>query len=454
MIVDSHAHLFLPNFNGDLDAILQRAKEAGVEYILVPATDIATSAEAIQLAEKHKNIYAAVGVHPHDTKGWEDEWIDKIEELTQNPKVVAIGEIGLDYYYDFSPRETQIKAFKAQLDLAVKLKLPVIIHNREASSDVMEIIRSYKGSGLRAQFHCFAGTKGDAKELIQMGHFVSFAGNLTFKKSDTLREIAASIQIDNMLLETDSPFLTPEPFRGKRNEPAYIVHTAKKLAEIQNLSFDDITRTTTYSAYKLFGIGTKPKLSYTYKIGNSLYVNITNRCNADCVFCDRKGEAMVKGYNLKMSKEEEPPAEVYIKEIGNPKQYKEVVFCGYGEPTIRWDVVKQIAKYVKENGGKTRLNTDGHGNAINKRDITEDFPGLIDEVSISLNSPYPEQYAALMRIDKKFFYEMVDFAKKAKRYSHVVMTIVELNEVDSEKAKKFVKEELGVDFREREYFYN
>ncbi len=454
MIVDSHAHLFLPNFNGDLEAILQRAKEKEIEYILVPATDIATSAEALQLAEKHKNIYAAVGIHPHDSKAWDDEWLEKIEELAAHPKVVAIGEIGLDYYYDFSPRETQIHAFKTQLDLAVKLKLPVVIHNREADDDVMEIIRSYKGTGLRAQFHCFSGTKSNAKELIQLGHYISFAGNLTFKNADNLREIASSIQIDNMLLETDSPFLAPEPFRGKRNEPAYIEYTAKKLAEVQNISFEDVTRTTTYSAYKLFGIGEKPKLSFTYKIGNSLYINVTNRCNADCVFCDRKGEAMVKGYNLKMSKDQEPPAEVYIKEIGNPKKYKEIVFCGYGEPTIRWDVVKQIAKYVKEKGGRTRLNTDGHGNAINKRDITEDFPGLIDEVSISLNSPDPDQYAALMRIDKKFFYEMLDFAKKAKKHAHVVMTIVGLNEVDSEKAKKFVTEELGVDFKEREYFYH
>jgi TatD DNase family protein len=452
MIVDSHAHLFLPNFNGEVEAVINRAKEKGVEYILVPGTDLITSAQAIELAEKYKGLYAAVGVHPHDTKNWEDEWLEELEKLAKHPKVVGIGEIGLDYYYDFSPREIQIDAFRKQLDLAVKLNLPVIIHNREASDDLMDIIREYKESGLRAQFHCFAGTKSDARELIELGHFISFAGNLTFKNADGLREIAASIQIDNMLLETDSPFLTPVPFRGKRNEPANVVLIAEKLAEVQNLTFDDITRTTAYSAYKLFGIGEKPKLSFTYKIGNSLYVNVTNRCNADCVFCDRKGEAMVKGYNLKMSKEQEPPAEVYIKEIGDPKQYKEIVFCGYGEPTIRWDVVKKIAKYVKENGGRTRLNTDGHGNAINKRDITEDFPGLIDEVSISLNSPDPKQYAKLMRIDEKFFYEMLDFTKKAKRYAHVVMTIVGLNEVDSEKAKKFVTEELGVDFREREYF--
>jgi TatD DNase family protein len=153
-----------------------------------------------------------------------------------------------------------------------------------------------------------------------------------------------------------------------------------------------------------------------------------------------------------MSKEEEPPAEKYIEQIGDPTQYDEIVFCGYGEPTIRWDVVKEVAKYVKENGGKTRMNTDGHGNVINKRDITPEMKNLLDTVSISLNSTDPKQYAKLMRVDEKMHAEMLDFAKKAKEYTHVVMSIVGLSSVDTEKAKEFVTKELGVDFREREYF--
>jgi TatD DNase family protein len=194
------------------------------------------------------------------------------------------------------------------------------------------------------------------------------------------------------------------------------------------------------------------KPTYTYQIGESLYINVTNRCNADCVFCDRKGAATIKGYNLKMGKSQEPPAGEYNKEIGDPKRFKEIVFCGYGEPTIRWEVVKQVAKYVKDNGGKTRLNTDGHGNVINKRDITPEMKGLIDSVSISLNSISSEQYAKIMRVDPAMHSEMIDFAKKAKRYTHVIMSIVGIDEVDSEAAKKFVTEEMGVDFREREYF--
>jgi len=158
------------------------------------------------------------------------------------------------------------------------------------------------------------------------------------------------------------------------------------------------------------------------------------------------------GYNLKMSREEEPSASVYIYEIGDPSKYDEIVFCGYGEPTIRWDVVKQVAKYVKENGGKTRMNTDGHGNLINKRDITPEFSGLIDSVSISLNSVDPEQYSKLMRLEKSFHAEMIDFTKRAKNYTNVIMSIVGIKTVDSLKAKEFVTSELGVTFRERGYF--
>ena len=452
MFIDTHAHLFYPNFNGDLDEVIERAKKAGVDYIIVPATDLASSSQAIALAEKYDFIYATVGIHPHDTKEWNDELIPLLEEMATHKKVVAIGEIGLDYYYDFSPRDTQLKAFEAQIQLALKLKLPIIVHNRDSNEDIMAFARKYKESGLKAQYHCFAGSIDDARELIEMHHFISFPGNITFKKADSLRKVLSRVTVENLLLETDSPFMTPVPHRGERNEPAYIKLVAKSIAEVHHLTVEDVARATSYNAFKLFGIGNKPTLSYTYKIGQALYINVTNRCNADCVFCDRKGEAIINGYSLKMTKPEEPDSDVYIKEIGDPKQYNEIVFCGYGEPTIRWDVVKEIAKYVKENGGKTRMNTDGHGNFINKRDITPEMKGLIDTVSISLNSVHPDQYAALMRVDSSLHAEMLDFAKKAKEFTHVVLSIVGLNAVDSEAAKKFVTEEIGVDFREREYF--
>ncbi|MEP0860221.1 MAG: YchF/TatD family DNA exonuclease [Ignavibacterium sp.] len=453
MFVDTHAHLFYENFKDDLDDVIKRAKENGVDYILVPATDIKTAEETLKLCDNYDFIYAAVGIHPHDTKDWDDSLLSKIEQLAKHPKVVAIGEIGLDYYYDFSPKTQQIKAFRSQIELALKLELPVIIHNRDSDEDMMEIISSYCSTGLKAQFHCFNASLSDAIEYMKMNHFISFTGNITFKKSDELRNILKHIDLNHLLLETDSPFMTPVPHRGKRNEPAFVKLVAEKIAEVHNTSLEDIARITSLNAFRMFGIGSKPNVSFTYKLGNSLYINVTNRCNADCVFCRRKEDPYLRGYNLGMTKSEEPGADVYIREIGDPKQYEEIVFCGYGEPTIRWDVVKEIARYVKEHGGKTRLNTNGHGNFINRRDITPEMKGLIDVVSISFNTFNPKQYAEIMRVDALHFYEMLDFAKKSKQFvEKVVMTVVDFDEIEIEKAKKVVEDEIGAEFRVRHYF--
>ena len=453
MFIDTHAHLFDPKYKDDLDEVLKRAADAGVGKIIIPATDISTSEQVIELVEKYDFIYGAVGIHPHETKDWTDSIIDRIEKLAKHEKIVAIGEIGLDYFYDFSQKEKQIEAFKAQLDLSIKINKPVIIHNRDSDADMMEIIRSYGSTDLRAQFHCFNGKMEDAKELVRMNHFLSFTGNITFKKADDLRNILSSISLEHILLETDSPYLTPEPNRGKRNEPAYVKYVAETIAQIHKLNIEDVARVTSYNVFKFFGIGDKPKRSLTYRIGDNLYLNITNRCNAHCAFCDRLGEAEVSGYNLKMSKDEEPGAEVYLDQIGDPTKYKEIIFCGYGEPTIRWEVVKEIAKYVKSAGGNTRLNTNGHGNLINKKDITPELKGLIDKVSISLNSGDPRQYSEMMGLDISYFNEMVDFAKSAKSYTgKVVMSVVSLAEVDIERARKVAEEKIGAEFRVRHFF--
>jgi TatD DNase family protein len=453
MFIDTHAHLFYPNFDGELDAIIYEAKQKSVDFILVPATDLKTAEQVIELTNKYEMVYGAVGIHPHDTKDWDSSLIPKIEKLTKNKKIVAIGEIGLDYYYDFSPKEKQIEAFKAQIELALKLDLPIIIHNRDTDEDMMEIIRSYCGSGLKGQFHCFNGPIQDAMELVGMNFMISFTGNITFKKADGLRNILQHIPPENLLLETDSPFMTPVPHRGKRNEPAYVKLVAEKIAEVHKLRIEDVARITSFNAFRIFGIGSKPETAFTYKLGNSLYINVTNRCNAHCVFCKRKENPVLRGYNLGMERNEEPSADVYIKEIDDPKVFHEIVFCGYGEPTIRWDVVKDVAKYVKTNGGKTRINTNGYGNFINKKDITPEMKGLIDVVSISLNTFDPKQYSELVGLETSYFDEMIDFAKKSKPFvEKVVMSIVSIDEVDIERARKITEEEIGAEFRVREFF--
>ena len=452
MLIDTHAHLFLPNFENDIDEIIKRAHQNGIDYIIIPATDIKTSHQVLELCDKYDFIFGAVGVHPHDTKDWNPSLLTEIKELSRHKKIVAIGEIGLDYYYDFSPKEKQIEAFKSQIDLAVELNLPVIIHNRDSDEDMLKIIKEYCGSGLKAQFHCYSSPLEYAKEYIRMGHFVSFTGNITFKKADELRDTLSKISLEHVMIETDSPFMTPVPHRGKRNEPAYVKLVAEKVAEVHNLSIEDIARFTSYNVFRMFGIGSKPGTSFTYKIRNSLYINVTNRCNADCVFCERKGEAVRSGYNLNMSKEMEPPAEVYVKEIGDPKKYDEIVFCGYGEPTIRWDVVKQVAAYVKGNGGKTRLNTNGHGNYINHRDITPEMKGKIDIASVSLNTSDPEEYARIFRVDKKLFDEAIKFIQNSKKYTDkVIVSVVDYDNVRQDEVKKLTNE-IGVELRVREYY--
>ncbi len=468
MFVDSHAHITSQQFSEDRDETIQRAVDAGVAYIVNPGTDLDDSRRAVELAEKHPNVYACVGFHPHEAKKADDVSLREIEELSNHPKVVAIGEIGLDYHYDFSPRDVQASVFRSQIDIACRRNLPIVIHTRESNEDTIKIVEeaAANASEWRSQlampygrfpapkgvFHCFSGDVALAWKVINMGFYVSMPGVVTFKNAGLAAEVAAAVSAEHFLLETDSPYLAPVPHRGKRNEPSNIPIIAEKIAALQHLSVEDVARATNYNVYKIFNIGEVEAPQITYKLKNSLYINLTIRCNADCVFCDRKGEAVIKGHNLRIEKE--PTVSEVIDQIADPKKYDEIVFCGYGEPTIRLDAIKDIARWVKDHGGKTRINTDGHGNVINKRNIVPELAGLIDSVSISLNSTDSKQYGELMRIDgQKYFSAMIEFAKEAvKALPKVVMTIVDLSEVDKERARRLVEDEIGAIFQTRPYF--
>jgi TatD DNase family protein len=466
MLIDTHAHIYWDSYDSDRDEVLKRALDAGVKYIICPGTDLETSVKAIELAEKYDFVYAGVGFHPHDASKADEKSLEKIEELSYHPKVVAIGEIGLDFHYNFSPKEVQIDVFRKQIKIAKRRNLPVIIHNRESHKEIFEVLESeiddkWTGFGKladgklpppRGVFHTYSGSVRDAWRAINLGFYISISGVVTFKNAGDVVKVVREIQPEHLLVETDSPFLAPQPFRGRRNEPMYVKFVAEKIAQIQGFTLEDIERTTSFNVYRLFRIGEKPEPKIAYKIKNSLYLNLTLRCNADCVFCDRKGEAIVKGYSLKIDRE--PSAEELIKEIGDPSKYDEVVFVGYGEPTIRLDVIKEVARYVKEHGGRTRLDTDGHGNVINKRNIVPELVGLIDSVSISLNSMDPVEYGRLMNIDGERYYKaMIDFAKECKKYGiDTTMTIVGVDGIDVERHRKFVEEEIGVKFRFRPLF--
>lgn len=468
MFIDTHAHLTSREFDADRGDVIRRASDAGVASIVNPSTDLADSRRAVELAHRDERVYACVGVHPHEAAHADEEALARIEDLCDQPKVVAVGEIGLDFHYDFSPRDVQERVFRAQLGIAVRKNLPVVIHMRDATDEtvriVRETIRQYprwrtrpadaagRLPGPRGVFHCFPGDAALAWDLITLGFSVSLPGIVTFKNAGTATAVARDVSVEHLLLETDSPYLAPVPHRGTRNEPSRLPLIAAKIAELQHLSEADIARATSYGAWQMFGIGGPGPPVFVYALKNSLYVNLTIRCNADCVFCDRKGDAVIKGHNLRI--EREPSAGEVIEAIGDPLRYEEIVFCGYGEPTIRLDVLTQVASWVKSRGGKTRLNTDGHGSVIHKRNIVPELVGLIDAVSISLNSTDPVQYGELMRIDgKKFFPAMVEFARESVRLlPRVILTIVDLDEVDREKARHFVEDEIGATFFTRPYF--
>jgi TatD DNase family protein len=247
MFVDTHAHLQWASFDGDRKDVLERAKEKRVTRIVNIGFDIAGCLKGVKLAENHKELYATVGIHPHDAKTLNDKTLDKLRELAANPKVVAIGEIGLDYYRNLSPREVQRQAFESQLALAEELELPVVIHDREAHDDIIQTLSRFKGK-VTGIMHCFSGNKKMAQQCLDLGFKISFNGTITYPKNRELREIAKLIDLKNILLETDCPFLSPQEVRGKRNEPSFLPMIAQEIANLKRVSVEDLAETTTRNA--------------------------------------------------------------------------------------------------------------------------------------------------------------------------------------------------------------
>jgi len=437
----------MDEFDPDRDEVIQRAKDAGIETMITIGSDLKGCEGAIGLSEKYDSVYAAVGIHPHDAKYFSDDIYFKLKEWASKEKVVAIGEIGLDYHYDNSPREIQREVFRIQLSLAKEINLPVVIHSREAKKDTLEIV---KESGInKGVFHCFSGDMDMAEKVIAMGFHISIAGPVTFKNAMKLVEIAKYIPDDYLLLETDAPYLTPEPFRGKRNEPSYLVHIASTIAKLREISMEDLARITTLNARRLFGVGQMLGAGeIAYKIRDSLYLNITNRCTNRCCFCIRFITSYVKGHNLRIS--HEPTEEELKNAICDPSKYNEVVFCGYGEPLIRLDLVKSLSRWIKDNKGMVRINTNGHGSLIHGRNILPELKGIVDSVSISLDAHNQETYNRICSpVYENAFGEVIEFIRESQKYiPRVEITVVELEGVDIKRCQA-IAEDLGVRLRIR-----
>jgi len=456
----------MPKVSKEISDVIRRAYDAGVRIIITIASDVESLEKVVDIADTYSMVYASVGIHPHNANDLDDEVLKKIFKLSRHPKVVAIGEIGLDYHYKHAPIEIQRKAFEKQLELAKETDLPVIIHSREAFDDTIKIL---KESGVRkGVMHCFSGNLSQAKKAIELGFFISISGVVTFKNAKKIREVAQFVPDEYLIIETDAPYLTPEPFRGKKNEPSFLFYTARALAEIRGVTVEDIDRITSVNVKRLFKIGELPKGEIAYKIRDTLYLNVTNRCTNVCRFCVRFHTDYVKGHNLRLEKE--PTANELISAIGDPKQYKEVVFCGYGEPFLRLDLIKEVGKWIKEQGGKVRINTNGHGNLIHGRRILKEMKGLIDSISISLNAQDKETYNKICnpqilpvsrQVAKQFpevmpkeshpdaYDSVIEFIKDAKKYiPNVQVTVVDVPGVDIKKCEE-IANSLGVRLKVR-----
>lgn len=254
MLIETHAHLDSSKFKKDLDLVIRRAQEAGIEYIFNIGSSDESSKASVALAKKYSQIYATVGVHPHNAIEMTGDTLRLLRDLAQEEKVRAIGEIGLDYHYDFSPRDVQQRVFRAQLRLAHDLKMPVVIHSREADEDTLRIMREEEVDKVGGIMHCFAGDLEMAEECLKMNLKLAFGGVLTFNNAKMTREVVKALPLEEILIETDCPYLTPVPHRGKRNEPAYVKIVVERIAQIKGMDFEEVARVTSNTAKQLFGI--------------------------------------------------------------------------------------------------------------------------------------------------------------------------------------------------------
>ena len=252
MYFDTHAHYCDKRFDEDRDELLGSMPEGGVSLILNSGSSLRSSRMSLELADKYSFVYASVGVHPHDSKSMDDGTVSVLEKLLSHPKAMAVGEIGLDYHYDFSPRDVQKKRFREQLELARRIELPVIIHEREALQDTLDAVREYRD--LTGVFHCFSGSWETAKIILDLGWYISFTGVITFKNARRALEVVEKMPAERMMLETDCPYMAPDPMRGRRNSSLYLPYIAEKIAEVRGVSVDEVAELTTENGKRFFGI--------------------------------------------------------------------------------------------------------------------------------------------------------------------------------------------------------
>jgi TatD DNase family protein len=454
--VDSHAHIHFDRLADDLLGVLARAKAAGLAAIVNVGTSPAENGRVAELAEREPLLWAAVGFHPHIAADVKMVDWPVLEDLARRPRVVALGEFGLDFHYNKSPSPVQRDVFTQGIRLALAMDLPLVIHSREAGHETLRTLDAAAGGRMpRGVLHCYSGEPDFARDMLSRGFYVSYSGIVTFSNAPEVRQSAQVTPLERLLVETDAPYCSPVPLRGKVNEPAHVVHTIRFLADLYGLTEDDVRRITTRNAAHLFGLpvaGSGPCL--VYPIRQSLYINVTNECSNRCTFCPRSGgDLQVKGHDLRLVRE--PTAEEVVQALADAgaERYDEVVFCGFGEPTMRLEVIKTVARTVKTRWAKrVRLNTNGHGSALAGRDIVPELAEVIDSVSVSLDAADAETYDRLCHPDiPNAFAAVCDFLRAAKgRFAKVRATAVAVPGLDVDAIRRLA-EELGVPFEVRAF---
>ncbi len=424
-LFDSHVHLGAPHYEGDVEGVIRRAHEAGVREMVVIGAGYGLGGceRALELARTHEGMWAVVGVHPHEAGDVTDGDLERIAEMTREPEVVAWGEMGLDFFRDWAPRDAQREVFRTQIRMARERGLPIVIHCRAAEDECLSILDEGGAWDGKVLIHCFTHTWEFARQVLERGGYLSVPGVVTFKKAGELPYAIPRIPNESLLLETDGPFMAPVPFRGKRCEPAMMVHTAEKVAELKGLSLQDVARASTRTTRIFFGIedGVEREGAIAYRIRDSLYLNVTNRCTLRCSFCHKFKDWTVAGHYLNL-RGFEPSAQDLIlaarlaaedgaatrttvdraratgRQGGDLMEFSEVAFVGYGEPTRRLPVVLDAARLLREDGvSRIRLDTDGLVDLREDGDVVPRVAEAFDAVTVSVNAADGPTYAELCR---------------------------------------------------------
>lgn len=448
LLFDTHCHLHFDDFRRDLEAVVDRAFDAGVRGILIPSVDLSSSVRSSSMA-LDLGLWSAAGFHPNHLEGASDPAFKEVAALSLLPQAAAVGETGLDFYRDRFPRDVQTHWFRKHIDLSNDLALPLVVHSRGAEGAVLDVLP--ENPGFPVILHSWCGSGDVTSRAVKRGFFFGVTGAVTYRKSEMARNLGL-IPREMVLAETDAPFLPPAPHRGGRNEPALSVLTAARIALEWNLSVSEAFSILWDNSLRAFRLTPGNRRTHlVYPMDGKLYVNITGRCNASCGFCIRNRQDGLGGYNLRHRSEPSREAVLSALSVTDPARYDEVVFCGYGEPTIRPGLLCEAAEFARSAGGRTRLNTNGLCFGHMTLPETEAMLGRFDRVSISLNASGAAEYSRVCPGPVVDGWEnLMGFVRLVKRLSiPALLTAVEGSGADIPKVRALAERlELPILIRE------